>query len=263
MDLKIKGKIALVTAASKGLGKSVAIQLAKEGSKVVICSRDKANLEKAEKEIIDETNGFIKSYVCDVTKPEQVKKLINSIIREFGNLHILVCNAGGPPAGNPDDFSLEDYQNALELNLLSTINLCNSVIPFMKKQNWGRIINITSIAAKQPIDSLILSNTARSGVLGFSKTLSNNVAEFGITVNSVCPGYTKTERVENLAKSFEESGKGTIEDFYQSIEKQIPMNRIGTTAEFAQTVTFLASEGAGYITGVALQIDGGFYKGII
>jgi len=263
LDLKIKDKIALVTAASKGLGKAVAIQLAKEGSRVIICSRDKATLVKAEKEIIAETNGFVKSYVCDVTKPEQVQKLINSIIEEFGNLHILVCNAGGPPAGNPDNFSLEDYQNAFELNLLSTINLCNSVIPIMKKQNWGRIVNITSIAAKQPIDSLILSNTARSGVLGFSKTLSNHVAKFGITVNSVCPGYTKTGRVENLAKSFEESGKGTKAEFYQSIEKQIPMNRIGTTEEFAQTVTFLASEGAGYITGVSLQIDGGFNKGII
>ena len=161
-----------------------------------------------------------------------------------------------------DDFTLDDYRDALELNLLSTVNLCYEVIPFMKKQKWGRIINMVSVAAKQPIDSLILSNTARAGVLGFSKSLSNQVASYGITVNSICPGYTKTERVEELAKSFEESGKGTIKDFYRNIQKNIPTGRLGSPEEIAHAVAFLASEGAGYITGVALQVDGGYTKGL-
>ena len=177
-------------------------------------------------------------------------------------IDILICNAGGPAAGMADEFSLEDYRNALELNLLSTINLCNIVIPHMKKKKWGRIINLTSVAVKQPIDNLILSNTARTGVIGFSKSLSNQVAKYGITVNSVCPGYTKTQRVENLAKSFELNGKGSIEEFYKKIEALIPMKRLGTPEEFAKAVTFLASEGASYITGIALQIDGGFIKGL-
>ena len=161
-----------------------------------------------------------------------------------------------------DDFGLDDYRDAVELNLLSTINLCYEVIPLMKKQAWGRIINLTSVAAKQPIDSLILSNTARAGVLGFSKSLSNQVAAHGITVNSICPGYTKTERVEELAQSFAESGKGSVEDFYKNIQKNIPAGRLGTPEEVAHAVAFLASEGAGYITGLALQVDGGYIKGL-
>ena len=159
-----------------------------------------------------------------------------------------------------EDFSPDDYRKALELNLLSTINLCYEVFPHMKEQKWGRIINMTSVSAKQPIDNLILSNTSRAGVTGFSKSLSNQLAPFGITVNTVCPGYTKTERVEDLAKSFEKSGKGKVEDFYAAVEKAIPAGRLGKPEEVAQAVAFLASEGAGYMTGVALQVDGGFIK---
>lgn len=262
MDLKIKDKIALITASSKGLGKAVALRLSQEGAKVMICSRNEENLLKAKDEIADKTGGIVKAFITDVTDKGQVNVMIDQIINEFGTIDILVSNAGGPPAGKADDFSLDDYQNAIELNLISTINLCYKVLPFMKKQHWGRIINITSVSAKQPIDALILSNTSRAGVLGFSKSLSNQVASYGITVNSVCPGYTKTERVENLAKAFEQSGKGSQQNFYDNLKKTIPMRRIGTTEEFAQTVNFLASEGAGYITGVALQIDGGYIQGL-
>ncbi|NIO47982.1 MAG: SDR family oxidoreductase [Candidatus Aminicenantes bacterium] len=262
MDLGIKNKVALVAASSRGLGKAIAFQLSREGAKVIICARNKERLFKTRDEIAAETGGVIMAIVADVKDRKQVSKMVQQTVEELGTINILVSNAGGPPSGMADDFVLDDYQDALELNLLSTVNLCYEVIPFMKKQKWGRIINMTSVAAKQPIDSLILSNTARAGVLGFSKSLSNQVASYGITVNSICPGYTKTERVEELAKSFEESGKGTVKDFYGSIQKNIPAGRLGTPEEIAQAVAFLASEGADYITGVALQVDGGYTKGI-
>ena len=260
MDLGIKDRVALVTASSKGLGKAVAFQLSKEGAKVVICARNKEKLCKTRDEIAEKTKGEVKAFVCDVTDREQVNKLVKKALEEMGTVGILVCNAGGPPSGMADEFTLDDYQKALELNLLSTVNLCYEIIPLMKKQKWGRIINIASVSAKQPINNLILSNTSRAGVMGFSKSLSNQLASFGITVNSVCPGYTRTKRVEELAESFEKAGKGTVEEFYRNIEKMIPAGRLGKPEEIAQAVAFLASEGAGYITGVALQIDGGYIK---
>jgi len=262
MDLGIKNKVALVAASSRGLGKAIAVQLSREGAKVVICARNKARLGKTRDEIAAETGGVVRAFVADVKDKRQVSKMVEQTVKELGTIEILVSNAGGPPSGTADDFTLNDYQDALELNLLSTVNLCYEVIRYMKKQKWGRIINMVSVAAKQPIDSLILSNTARAGVLGFSKSLSNQVASYGITVNSICPGYTKTERVEELAKSFEESGKGTVKDFYKNIQENIPAGRLGTPEEIAQAVLFLASEQASYITGVALQVDGGYTKGL-
>ncbi|MCD4817950.1 MAG: SDR family oxidoreductase [Candidatus Cloacimonetes bacterium] len=262
MDLQIKDKIALITAASKGLGKAVALRLSQEGAKVIICSRNKESISKTEQEISQKTGGIVKSYFCDVTNEEQVAQMIDGIIKKFGKIDILVTNAGGPPSGGFGDFEIDDYRKAFELNLLSTINLCKKVIPTMKKDAWGRIVMITSISVKQPIDNLILSNTARTGVIGFMKTLSNAVAVDNITVNSICPGYTKTDRVENLAKNFAQKNNSTETSFYEKLESNIPMKRIGTTSEFAQTVAFLASEGAGYITGVSLKVDGGFSKGL-
>jgi len=262
MDLGITNRVALVAAASKGLGKAIALQLSKEGAKVTICARNKATLDKARNEIAAETGREIKAFVSDVTDSNQVHKMVDEIVGDFGTIDILVCNAGGPPSGLVDDFTPEDYLNAVQLNLISTVCLCYEVMPLMKKQKWGRIINMTSVSAKQPIETLILSNTARAGVLGFSKSLSNQLAPYGITVNAVCPGYTRTERVKSLALSFQESGKGTVQDFYKNIEKDIPIGRLGKPEEIAQAVTFLASEGAGYITGVALQVDGGYIKAL-
>ncbi|MDO9578503.1 MAG: SDR family oxidoreductase [Candidatus Cloacimonadales bacterium] len=262
MDLRIKDKIAIVTAASQGLGKAVALQLAGERAKVIICSRNKEELKKAKTEIENETGNPVEYFVCDVTNETQVLEMIESIQKKFGRLDILVCNAGGPPAGTTDDFGLDDYRKALELNLLSTINLCNLSVPIMRKNKWGRIVVITSISVKQPINTLVLSNTARAGATGFLKTLSNQIAADGITVNAVCPGYTKTQRVENLAEAFAESGKGSLQDFYAKLEIDIPMKRLGTSLELGQTVAFLVSEGAGYITGVSLQVDGGYIKGL-
>lgn len=262
MDLGIQNKVALVTASSSGLGKAVARQLSREGAKLAICSRNEANISTAREKIAAETGGIVRAYTADVTQKDQVKRMVTDIVSTLGSIDILVCNAGGPPPGFADDFKPDDYRNAIELNLMSTISICYEVVPHMKKNRWGRIVCIASVSAKQPIPNLILSNTARAGVLGFAKSLSEQVAPHGITVNSVCPGYTKTERVEDLARSYADSGKGTQEDFYKSIEASIPMNRLGTKEEFAHTVAFLASEGAGYITGAALQIDGGYIKGL-
>jgi len=262
MDLGIKNKVALVTASSSGLGKAAAFSLAREGAHVAICARNVEKLSKTRNLIAAETGGIVKAYPADVTDGDQIKSMVKAVADDLGSVEILVCNAGGPPPGLWNDFDPEDYREAVELNLLSTITLCYETIPYMKRKNWGRIICIVSISAKQPVSNLILSNTARAGVLGFAKSLSNQIARFSITVNSVCPGYTKTERVDNLAQSFAESGKGTVNDFYDRLEAEIPMGRIGTTEEFAQTVAFLASKGAGYITGAAIQIDGGFIKGL-
>lgn len=262
MDLGLTGKIAVVAAASRGLGKAAALELSREGAKVAILSRNEQRIQDARNQIADETGNAVQSFVGDVTDHDQMRRIIRLVEESWGTIHILVCNAGGPPAGLAEDLTLDQYEHALRLNLLSTVLLSYAVIPLMKEQRWGRIINITSVSAKQPIDTLTLSNTARAGVLGFAKSLSNQLAPFGITVNSVCPGYTRTERVEELAQSFAQSGKGSVDDFFRTIEKAIPMGRFGRPEELAKAIAFLASEGAAYITGAALQVDGGYIKAL-
>jgi 3-oxoacyl-[acyl-carrier protein] reductase len=263
MDMGIRNRVALVAASSRGLGKAIALRLSREGAKVFICARGKEKLFKTRDEIISETGGAVKAIVADVTDRDQVKQMVQQAVDEFSTVDILVCNAGGPPAGLAEDFTVDDYRQAIELNLMSTVNLCYEVMPLMKKQKWGRIITMTSISAKQPLKTLILSNTARAGVLGFSKSLSEQLAPHGITVNSVCPGYTRTERVEELARAFAEKGKGSEEDFYRAVEENIPLGRLGRPEEIADAVAFLASERASYITGVSLQVDGGWVKGLL
>lgn len=262
MDLKLENKIALITAASKGLGKSVAERLSAEGAKVIICSRNLEALKLAQKEISGKTGNNVSIVTCDVTNEDQIDKMIDEIISDYGRIDILVTNAGGPPAGGFGSFTIDDYRKAIDLNLISTITLSKKVVPYMQKQKWGRIVMITSVSVRQPIDTLILSNTSRTGVIGFMKSLSNSVAKDNVTVNAICPGYTKTQRVENLAKAFAENNNTTQEEFYKKLETDIPLGRIGTTKEFAQSVAFLTSEGAGYITGVSLKVDGGFSKGL-
>ncbi len=262
MDFGIKGRVALVAAASRGLGRAAALRLAQEGATVAICSRDEERIGAAATEIARETGTRVKGYRCDVTDAAAVRELVARVREELGGIEILVTNAGGPPAGLAADFGPDDYRKGVELNLMSTITLVYEVLPFMKEKKWGRIVAVTSVAARQPIENLILSNTARAGVLGFLKTLSAQVARDGITVNSVCPGYTKTERIEELAQAFVAAGRGTAEDFYGNIETQVPAGRMGTPAEFANVVAFLASAAASYVTGVALPIDGGYVRGL-
>ncbi len=263
MNLGLKGKVALIAGGSLGLGRAVALEMAREGAKVAICALDDPNLPEAAQVIKKQTGSDVFAIPADVSKEEEAKRFVKKSIEHYGTVDILVNNAGGPPSMTFLEIDDSQWHQGFRLNLLSTIVMTREAVPVMKAKRWGRIINMTSIAVKQPIDGLILSNTVRSGVIGFAKSLSNELASFGITVNSVCPGYTMTDRVRNLSKVVAQKQGTTPEAIVKKWESEIPMGRIGTPEEFAALVTFLASEQAGYITGAAIQIDGGWYKGVM
>jgi len=263
MDLRLKNKVALVAGGSMGLGLAVAKMLAAEGARIAIGALDDSNLTAAEKEIRSETGGEVVVIPTDLTDSGQAKGFVTRACAHFGTVDILVNNAGGPPSLPFLDIDDDQWNFGFRLNLMSTIAMSREAIQVMKEKRWGRIINMTSISVKQPIDGLILSNTIRAGVIGLAKTLSTELAPYNITVNSVCPGYTMTDRVQNLAKTAAEKMQTTPEEVIRKWEKEIPMGRLGTPEEFAGLVTFLASERASYITGAAIQIDGGWYRGIM
>jgi 3-oxoacyl-[acyl-carrier protein] reductase len=263
VDLGLKNKVALVAGGSMGLGLAVAKMLSKEGARVAICALDDPYLPQAREEIIRETGGEVIAVPTDVTDAEQAKNFVRSAMDHYGTLDILVNNAGGPPSKPFFDIDDKLWEFGFRLNLLSTILMTREAVPVMKAKRWGRIINMTSISVKQPIDGLILSNTIRSGVIGFAKSLSNELAPFNITVNSVCPGYTMTERVREVSRAVAAREGTTPDAIIKKWETEIPMGRLGKPEELAGLVAFLASEIAGFITGAAIQIDGGYYKGIM
>jgi 3-oxoacyl-[acyl-carrier protein] reductase len=262
MNLGLKDKVAVVGASSKGLGKAIALGLAEEGAKVTICARNAETLEATAAEIREKTGATVLAVPTDVSQPEQIKRLIDSAVERFGGIDILVNNAGGPRAGRFADLSPEDYQAALNLNLLSTINLCRAVVPIMRQRGGGRIINLTSVSVKQPIDGLMLSNMARTGVIGFAKTLALELAPDRILVNNVCPGIIFTDRIQHLATVRAKDAGITVDQAIANMTKDIPLGRIGDPQEFANLVVFLASERASYITGTTIQVDGGLVKGL-
>lgn len=263
MDLGIRNRVALIAGGSMGLGRAVALQLAREGAKIAISALDDPNLPAAAEFIKKETGADVLAIPADVTDSDQARNFVKKSADHFGTVDILVNNAGGPPSIGFLDIDEKLWNFGFRLNLLSTIVMTREAVPIMKEKKWGRIVNMTSIAVKQPIDGLILSNTVRSGVIGFAKSLANELAPFNVTVNSVCPGYTLTDRVRNLSKVLAEKEGTKPEEIIRRWEAEIPMKRLGTPEEFASLVTYLASEGAGYITGAAIQIDGGWYKGIM
>jgi 3-oxoacyl-[acyl-carrier protein] reductase len=263
MDFGLQGKVALVAGGSMGLGKAVATELAREGARISICALDDPNLPKAKEDIERETGGEVLTVPADLTNMDDARGFVRASAAHYGTVDILVNNAGGPPSVPLLEIDDDLWHVGFKLNLMSTIAMTTEVVPIMKEKKWGRIINMTSISVKQPIDGLILSNTIRSGVIGFAKTLSTELAPYNVTVNSVCPGYTLTDRVRNLSKVVAERENTTPDEIVKRWESTIPMGRLGTPEEFAALVTFLASNRSGYITGAAIQIDGGWYKGVM
>ena len=262
MNLGLRGKVALVAAASRGLGRAVAEELAAEGANLVICGRQLGAIERAAQEIVAATGVDVTAHVADVSDPDAVDRLVAHGVDRFGQIDILVANAGGPPAGPFESLTPAMWDAATRLTLGSALALTRSVLPGMKARRWGRIVNITSIAVKQPVDGLMLSNSLRAAVTGFARTLATEVAPFGVTVNNALPGYTRTERVEQLAQASEARGGPTADAVRRSWESQIPMGRLGEAREFAALVAFLVSDRASYITGASIPVDGGWVRGL-
>ena len=263
MDLGLRGKIALVAAASRGLGRAIAEELAAEGASLVMCARGKETLDEAVESVRAATGVQVLGVAADVSRPEDVTRVVRSAIGLFGRVDILVTNAGGPPSGPFESLGPEKWDDAVRLTLMSTINLCREILPGMKQRKWGRIINVTSITVKQPVEGLMLSNSLRAGVTGFARTLANEVARDGITVNNILPGFTRTQRVEELAKATAEREGISIDDVMKRQQAAIPMGRLGEPKEFAALAAFLASERASYITGTSIQVDGGWIKSLL
>ena len=263
MDLGIKDRVALVAAASKGIGFAAARELAREGARVFLCSRDEKRASEAAERIHNETGATVAGIGADVTNDQEVERFVNLARERAGRVDILVSNAGGPPATNFEQTDLEMFRKAFELNALSAIRLAKLVLPEMRGQKWGRIVNITSVSVKQPIEGLILSNTVRAGLTGWAKTVATEVAADNVTVNNVAPGYTLTERQEELAQARSQALGKSREEIIATWATQGPMGRIGKPEEIAAAVAFLASERASYITGVTLQVDGGWVRSLL
>jgi 3-oxoacyl-[acyl-carrier protein] reductase len=259
MNLGIEGKRALVTGASSGLGAAAATALLREGAEVIINSRDKERLKAAASKMQQKVGRTPLTVAADVSNAKDVEE----IARKAGQVDIFVSNAGGPPPGDFYDHPSERWHEMAELVLHSAINLTRAFLTGMKERGWGRLIYITSVGVLQPIDTLILSNTYRAGVVGFCKTISNNYARYGITANCVCPGYTNTERLQELAARLAEQSGGSPNDVMAGFAAASPAGRIGEPEELAALIAFLAGEPAAYITGASIPVDGGVNKALV
>ena len=263
MDLGLRGKVAFVAAGSKGLGRAIAEELAAEGASLAINARGVAALDATCESIRSSTRAEVLAVPGDLSNADEVDAMVNAAIERFGHIDILVTNAGGPPSGAFETLSPEMWKSAVDLTLLSVVNLTRAVLPGMKARKWGRIINVTSIAAKQPVDGLMLSNSIRSAVTGFARTLANEVAASGITVNNILPGYTRTERVEQLSAAVAGREGISTSEAVARWTSEIPMGRLGEPREFAAVAAFLASERASYITAGSIAVDGGWIKSLL
>ena len=262
MDLGLKDKRALVAGSSAGLGFACARSLFNEGARVAICSRDKNRIEAAAASLSEDRSRVL-PLTCDLTREPEIINLVENTIRSFGGIDIVVANCGGPPPGKHDLITEKEWELAWNMTFMSAVRLVYAVLPGMKENGSGRIILITSVAAKQPVDNLLLSNSYRAGLLGFAKTMSQELGPFGITVNAVLPGYTKTERLESLAENISSQTGKSKADVYNDWIQSVPVGRLGIPEEFGQFVAYLASTQAAYISGTATAVDGGQIAGII
>ena len=262
MDLGLADKVALVAAGSRGLGRAVAEELAAEGASLVLCARDGRVLAETAAAIAETSGAHVLAVPADVTVVDEIKRVAEAGRERFGRIDILVTNAGGPPAGRFDQLTHEQWEQATRLTLFSAIELARQVLPGMKERRWGRILNITSIAVKQPVENLMLSNSLRAGLTGFARTLANEVAAEGITVNNILPGYTRTERLDELAEMMADKQGISPDQFRSKWEMEIPMGRLGEPREFAALAAFLVSERASYITGTSIPVDGGWIRSL-
>jgi len=258
MDMGIADKVAVVTAASKGLGRAIAEGLAAEGAAVAICARHRESLEEAARAITQQTGARTLPIVADVASPESCQNLIRTALEKLGRIDILVTNTGGPTPGGFDACDDALWEAAVQSTLMNVVRLVRLVVPSMKARRWGRIVNVTSIAARQPIPGLVLSNALRPAILGLAKTLADELGPDGILVNNVCPGMHRTDRLLHLAQ-----GKKDPEAHLQQLAQNIPVRRIGEPRELAAAVVFLCSARASFITGTSVVVDGGAMRGLV
>jgi 3-oxoacyl-[acyl-carrier protein] reductase len=262
MDLGLRGRVALLCGASSGLGYAVAEHLRDEGVTIALNGRRRDKLEAAVRRLGGVGSG-VTGFAADVSRSPACAALVDAVHQSLGSLDILFCNSGGPPAGAFEDHDEAAWQRALDTSLLSTISLCRAAVPRMKARSWGRILCLASVAARQPSPALILSTTARAGVLGFAKALADEVAAAGITVNVLCPGFFETTRLRELAETRGRSQGKSPDQVMAEMGAGVPIGRIGDPKELAAAAAFLSSEPARYITGTVLSVDGGLTRAIV
>jgi len=258
VDLGLKGRVALVTAASKGIGLGTAMVLAREGMKVVISSRSADNLDKARSRIVTETKADVLAVPADMTVRDDLLGLVDKASKKFGGVDVLVYNAGPPKAGTFGDLTYADWEEGAKLLLLSAVTLTQRVVPHMKSEKWGRLVYITSLTLRQPAANLVLSNTVRLSIAGLSKSLSRELAPFGITSNGIIQGYIRTDRSTKLAEDMASKNRTSVDDAFKEMAKMIPLGKYGDPEDVGNLAAFLASERACYITGGMFTVDGGF-----
>lgn len=263
MDLGIKGKTALVVAASKGMGKASAMGLAAEGARVVMCARGEAALKEAAGEVKQKTGAEVVALAADASRAADISRVVAEANRAFGGVDILVANVGGPPPGPFEQMTDDQWKAAFEQVHLSTVRFIREVLPHMKQARWGRILAIQSSSVKQPVEGLVLSNGIRPGIAGLFKTLAGDLAPHGITVNLVLPGRIMTDRFKEHQTDRAKRSGITFDKQVELSSADIPMGRIGTPEEFAAMVVFLASARASYVTGTAVQVDGGLIRSVV